>query len=420
MKNIAANLQFAKARVLVLGKIFAVAFTLGLISVALPASAGNRLVGWGAGTTYDPADTNDFNQSVAPAALTNAVQIAGGWQFSLALRSDSTLLAWGDDLSGQTNLPGGSNYVAVACGRLHSLALQSNGTVVASLGYINYGEVDVPVNLSNVVAIAGGFYHSLALKADGTVVAWGGQNSGGVTVDYGQTSVPVGLTNVVAIVGGGYHSLALKSDGTVVAWGAGTIDDPGDGYDDGQSIIPSGLSNVVAIAAGAADSLALEASGNIIAWGDNTYGQLNIPAGLSNVVAIAAGGWHNLALKSDGTVVAWGAGIGNNGYVDFKQNIVPTGLSNVVQIAAGSVNSLALVGTAPPVTQVLVTNVIETTNGFSLTLPTRNGRVYQLQYESSLTNNVWQSLPLVAGTGGALQLTDTNVDGTRFYRVNRW
>ena len=37
----------------------------------------------------------------------------------------------------------------------------------------DYGQCSVPSGLSGVTAIAAGAYHSLALKSDGTVVAWG-------------------------------------------------------------------------------------------------------------------------------------------------------------------------------------------------------------------------------------------------------
>jgi hypothetical protein len=53
-----------------------------------------------------------------------------------------------------------------------------------------------------VVAISASGGHSLALKSDGTVVAWGGNLSG-------QANVPTGLNSVIAIAAGGYHSLAL-------------------------------------------------------------------------------------------------------------------------------------------------------------------------------------------------------------------
>ena len=91
------------------------------------------------------------------------------------------------------------------------MALKADGTVVA-WGDNTYGQTNVPQPATNVVAIAAGAYHGLALKADGTVVAWGANVNG-------QTNVPVWLTNVVAIAAGGNHNLALMSgEGT-----AGTL-----------------------------------------------------------------------------------------------------------------------------------------------------------------------------------------------------
>jgi hypothetical protein len=89
----------------------------------------------------------------------------------------------------------------------------------------NHGQCNVPVGLSGVVAIAGGDSHSLALKSDGTVVAWGYNTDG-------QCSAPAGLSGVVAIAGGNMHSLALKSDGTAVTWGNNSY---------GQQNVPAGL-----------------------------------------------------------------------------------------------------------------------------------------------------------------------------------
>jgi hypothetical protein len=84
--------------------------------------------------------------------------------------------------------------------------------------------------------------------------------------------------------------------------------------------------------------------------------------------------------------------------------------------------SLALVGNGPPITQAPAANPIAGANGFSLTLPSQSGRVFELQYKSNLTETNWKSLPpLVAGTGTNLILTDpfpTNLQ--HFYRVRRW
>ena len=74
---------------------------------------------------------------------------------------------------------------------------------------------DVPVAAqSGVVAIAAGGDHTVALKSNGSVVAWGVNNSG-------QRTVPVAAkSGVTAIAAGGSHTVALKTNGAVVAWGA--------------------------------------------------------------------------------------------------------------------------------------------------------------------------------------------------------
>ena len=142
----------------------------------------------------------------------------------------------------------------------YSLALKSDGTVSA-WGNNNYQQLNVPNGLSNVIAISAGAHYSLALKSDGTVSAWGSNASG-------QLIVPNGLTNVVAISAGAYHSLALKRDGTVSAWGSNAS---------GQLIVPNGLTNVAAISAGGYHSLALKSDGTVSAWGSNASGQLIVP-----------------------------------------------------------------------------------------------------------------------------------------------
>jgi hypothetical protein len=141
----------------------------------------------------------------------------------------------------------------------------------------------------------------------------------------------------------------------------------------------------------------------------------------TGIVAIAAGGWHGLALKSNGTVVAWGASDGSNTNVDYGQTNVPAGLTNITQITAGLLNSLALVGTNPPPARVPLTIANRGTNGFAVQWPTRNGRVYQLEYSSALTNQTWGAFRLQFGLGTTNRFVDTNqVPTQRFYRVSRW
>ncbi len=229
---------------------------------------------------------------------------------------------------------------------------------------------------SSVISIASGGDHSLALKSDGTVLAWGNNSLGQLgdgTVLPRIAPVPVsGLgpgSGVIAIAAGTQHSLALKSDGTVLAWGndgSGQLGDGSFSFTPRSSYsLVSGLgtgSGVIAIAAGDQHSLALKSDGTVLAWGANFNSQLgdgtnnNRPtpvqvSGLgpaSGVIAVTGGGQHTLALKSDGTVLAWGANFaGQLGDGTFITRLTPVQVSNlgsgsgVTSIVAGSQHSLA-------------------------------------------------------------------------------
>jgi alpha-tubulin suppressor-like RCC1 family protein len=201
--------------------------------------------------------------------------IASGEFFTLAVKIDGTVLAWGWNEGGGANVPADLCDVIAVAASYHSLALRSDGTV-AAWGNNSDGQCTVPSGLANVIAVATGNSHSLALKSDGTVVAWGGNWGGAI-------SVPEGLSNVVSIAAGGWHSIALKDDGTVVAWGS---------YG-GWNL--DALTNIVAISSGFSTTLSLRSDGTVFI-GDAPVG------GLSNVVRISCVG--NLAFKSDGNVVA--------------------------------------------------------------------------------------------------------------------
>ena len=56
------------------------------------------VVAWGAGTFVSkPTDGNNEGQSIVPASLTNAFQVAGSWRVSLALLPNGTVSGWGSD-----------------------------------------------------------------------------------------------------------------------------------------------------------------------------------------------------------------------------------------------------------------------------------------------------------------------------------
>ncbi len=257
-------------------------------------------------------------QTNAPAELDDIVSVAGGDFHSLALRKNGSLIAWGHNPDNQNQLPSGTNrFVGIATGAAHNLAITPDGNLMA-WGKNDFGQLNVPASVKSVLSVAAGEGHSVALLSTGTVVAWG-DNS------FGQTNVPV-LTAIRAIAAGRNHCLALRSNGTVSAWGH-------NGF--GQTTVPSGLSSVKALAAGYLHSIALRSNGTVVVWGDNSFGQTNVPPGLTNVVAIAAGDLHTFALRGDGSLIGWG-----DNY--YGQTNLPPAAENINAIASGYYHGLAL------------------------------------------------------------------------------
>ena len=385
----------------------------GIYYVVVSNAAGSVTSSYAALRVFSPSSVvvwgNLWNQGTPPDGLTGVVAVAAGNYHTLALKSDGTVVGWGDDTYGQTDVPSSltNGVVAIAAGGYQSLALKSDGTVVG-WGGCGYGEGTPPAGLTGVVAIAAGFYYSLALKSDGTVVGWGYNGDG-------ETTTAAGLTNVVAIAAGSQHGLALKNNGTVVSWGWNH---------DGQTNLPAGLTGVVAIACGTYHCLAVKSDGTVVGWGNNQFGQATVPAGLTGVVAAAAGTFHSLTLKSDGTVFGWG----NNG---SGQATPPVGLTNVVAIAAGNARSLALM---PPVNQTIMIDVMASgvttlSNAWGLvTLPlvltnTQPDILYEIQGSTNLLQNNWISEGFVYGselTNWTPTSLQVNQQGNLFLKIRSW
>src|ERR1700722_2378891 len=388
---------------------------------------------------------------VSVASLTNVVAISAGGDHSLTLKSDGTVWGWGRNEWGQlgsnpslitkTNQPvavaGLTNIVAIATGLAFSLALKGDGTVWA-WGWAEIGQLgngtsaayswhpsQVIVSnaspnvlfLTNIISIAANDQNAMALKSDGTVWCWGFNGAGNVGIGSLKPS-PIrtatrSLTteNVVAIAAGGDHCLALTSSGGVLGWGwngYSEILSPVT-YPDGvevPTLIPD-CTNVVSISAGAYHSLALLANGTMLAWGYdagyqlgingikftypnppgpvsgvsqvglelknhsllttedgtvwsfgcNTYGELgdgsvigrSYPVEVENqyeTVAVSPGRGHSLAVKLDGSAWAWGDNsfgqIGDGTTINRIFAVPVTNLSGATAVAAGGQHSLAL------------------------------------------------------------------------------
>lgn len=193
--------------------------------------------------------------------LEGATAIAAGDGFSLALKADGGVWAWGTSSDGR--LGNGASCSSSPC------------SISAPAQVLDPG--DASGKLNGVSAIAAGDAHSLALK-NGAILSWGynadGRLGDGTTTER-TTPVQVSGLSEVSAISAGYHSLALK-DGAVWAWGLNLYGGLGDGTTTNRSspVQVSGLTGVTAIAAGSYHSLALTSSGTVVAWGLNNRGEL--------------------------------------------------------------------------------------------------------------------------------------------------
>src|ERR1700734_134647 len=76
-----------------LPSLIAFVLTLFLPIISLAATTNTQGVAWGAGKIINEKSTYNWGQSIIPASLTNAVQVAGGQLHSLALKADGSLAA---------------------------------------------------------------------------------------------------------------------------------------------------------------------------------------------------------------------------------------------------------------------------------------------------------------------------------------
>ncbi|MBO3735699.1 RCC1 domain-containing protein [Glycomyces niveus] len=289
-----------------------IAAVAGSVVTGVPAAAatGDEVLTWGRnqyGQLGNGATNAAGEPILGPVALpagTSVTAVSGGYGFSIALTTDGEVLAWGQNDVGQLGEDSFTNSTEPV-------------------------EVDLPDGVS-IEAIAVGDDHILALTADGAVLAWGynewGQLGNGTNDESGvpvEVQLPAGTT-VTAIEAGAGHSLALTAEGTVFAWGDNDFGQVGDGTTTERTTpveIPLPDDATATMIAGGDDhSLALTSSGELLAWGYNGGGQIgdgttttrtspvsvHLPADTEVAAIAGASGFQSFAITANGELLAWG------------------------------------------------------------------------------------------------------------------
>ncbi|MBI4945909.1 MAG: T9SS type A sorting domain-containing protein [Bacteroidetes bacterium] len=250
--------------------------------------------GNGDGELGDGTTTNRWTpvQVVGPGGvgfLTGITAVSAGYGFSVALKNDGTVWAWGYNANGQlgdgTTTTPRTSPVQVVTGA------SGCATYLCSIAAVDAGT-------------GGPSAHVLALKNDGTVWAWGGNGNGElgdgttttprtspVQVVAGASGCATYLCGITSINTGGLFSGAVKSDSTLWTWGgnAGAAGNLGIGISTAtivtapmQVLGPGGvgfLTGVTAVSEGIMHALALTGDSMIWNWGDGAVGELGTSSG---------------------------------------------------------------------------------------------------------------------------------------------
>ncbi|GAB1447231.1 hypothetical protein MASR2M44_02230 [Bacteroidota bacterium] len=297
------------------------------------------------------------------------VNINAGYYQSVAVKSDGTLWAWGNNQFGQLgdgtttnrNTPvqiGSDNdWTSVSSGYIHTLGIKTDGTLW-SWGWNNFGQLgdgtnnnrNTPVqidNSNNWVSVSSKYDHTLAIKADGTLWAWGRNDNGQLgdgTYTHKNAPVQIGIgSSWIHVSAGESHSLAVKSDGTLWAWGSNNNGQLGDGNNMTRNV-PTQVgiaNNWLAVAAANNNSFALRSNGTIWSINNNP----NQIGNQTNWTSIMAGFGNTVALKSDGTLWAWGwnnwGQVGNGTLSTVNDPVQIGNANNWNSISTGTGHTLA-------------------------------------------------------------------------------
>ncbi len=252
------------------------------------------VMAWGAngyGELGDGTATEESDSPVKVSGLSEVIAIAAGDNFSLALKRDGTVMAWGWNDVGE--LGNGTSTGPDSCG----FEAPCSTTPVPVVG------------LSGVRSISAGGRDGFAELSNGTVMAWGSNGGGelGIGTNLGPEFCPpdpcstkpvpvAGLTGATAVAAGTDGGIALEGNGKVVAWGGASRGQIGDGIVQAQfSPIETvhNLGHAISIAAGGDFNLAVVTETEPISVKNWTLAGSITPKPLGQAIALPSGSTFN-------------------------------------------------------------------------------------------------------------------------------
>jgi alpha-tubulin suppressor-like RCC1 family protein len=274
------------------------------------------------------------------------IKISCGGEFSLGLKADGSLWAWGNNNNGQLGIGGtnASGYPArigkdkdwkeISAGGAYSMAIKNNGTLWG-WGDCTYGQSglgsgsninDEPQQVgtdSDWEKVVSSYASTFIIKKSGKMYCTGFNffgELGDSSNDNIFTPKPVwGNFLFKDVASGSLHTVAITTDGKMWAWGYGSQGELGQGIPK-NSIYPIEVgkdSDWLSVKAGAQYSIALKSNGTMWSWGTNSKGQIgqgNVSYSMVPMQInadnrwrfITAGSEFAFAIKADSTLYGWG------------------------------------------------------------------------------------------------------------------
>jgi alpha-tubulin suppressor-like RCC1 family protein len=208
---------------------------------------------WSWGSNYNGQlgtnNTTDVSSPVQTVAGGNNWKAAAcGYACTAGIKDDGTLWMWGLNSDGQLGdntvvkksspvqtVAGGNNWFQVACGYSYTAALKTDGTLYlwgsnydGQLGTNNTTAVSSPVQTvaggNNWKAADCGSSHTIALDCDGNIWSWGNNNNGQLgdsTTNNKSSPVQIQTANSewAQVFAGGEGSGSIREDMTLWVWG---------------------------------------------------------------------------------------------------------------------------------------------------------------------------------------------------------